>query len=146
MGFVKSGFSHKAHEGFRHVSLGVQKGYQERKGRGPSHCEQIYTFKGFRRRYESSGGYIPDLRNSTGQITDGIGPGEPSSELPNIRTYRVPPNNGATIGIHIFDHEPPPWVAWITVAPIPTAGLNAPPEIGPPAIAATTIVKPIANP
>jgi hypothetical protein len=35
----------------------------------------------------------------------------------------------------------------LTIAgPIPTAGLNAPPETGPPAKAATTMVKPMASP
>jgi hypothetical protein len=37
-------------------------------------------------------------------------------------------------------------MVWTRIGPNPTAGLNAPPDNGPPANAATTMVNPIASP
>src|SRR5262249_1796562 len=58
----------------------------------------------------------------------------------------APPSNGPTMYSQSDVHSPPPIVALIAVGPMPTAGLNAPPLIGPPANAATTMGNPMASP
>src|SRR4029077_13453956 len=56
------------------------------------------------------------------------------------------PINGPTTYSHRSDQPPFPNKTDPKVAPKPTAGLKAPPEIGPPVKTAAMIVKPIARP